>query len=322
MKYLIVAIIFLFQSAFVYCQTTLKDFPVLTGPYLGQKPPGLVPEMFAPGIVSTGNHEHSSPVFTPDLKEIYWSTVLRENGKFVGRPTYFMKMINGVWNKPEIPIFSKNFTTCENPFISPDGEKIYFAVGKTPIPEEFTFYFVNRVGDGWSEPVKLNGLEIKANDDGFSPSVSKNGTIYYSSFYEKSKAGFGLYYSKMVNGEYQKPVLMEEKFNKLNVDWTPYIAPDESYIIFSSSRDGEYGNGDLYICFREKDGSWGKVINMGDKINTKAQERFPNVSPDGKYLFFNRMQKIEGANPNGPGNGWGDVYWVNAKVIEELRPKE
>ena len=117
---------------------------------------------------------------------------------------------------------------------------------------------------------------------------------------------------------YQKPAYMDDKFNAHQTDWTPYIAPDESYFIFCSFRAGGFGSGDLYISFKQKDGSWGKVINMGDKINTPANERFPNVTPDGKYLFFNSTKKIPGAAANAPGNGDGDVYWVDAKIIEEL----
>jgi hypothetical protein len=39
-----------------------NDFPKLTGPYLGQKPPGMKPEIFAPGIVSTGMYERDMAV--------------------------------------------------------------------------------------------------------------------------------------------------------------------------------------------------------------------------------------------------------------------
>lgn len=63
-------------------------------------------------------------------------------------------------------------------------------------------------------------------------------------------------------------------------------------------------------------------MNMGNRINTEANERFPNVTPDGKFLFFNSTKKIVGADADGPGNGNGDVYWVSAKIIEELRAKE
>jgi Tol biopolymer transport system component len=279
-------------------------------------------ELFAPGIVSTGNFEHSSPVFSPDLTEIYWSTIIEENGKTVSRPTYYMKMTNGVWTKPQIPTFGKKFLYCENPFISPDGKKLFFAASDTLPPSKRDLYYVDRVGDDWSDPIELDETVNTIDYNEFSPSISKNGTIFFSGFYEKAKYQWGLYYSNLASGKYQKPVLMEEKFNSLQGDWTPYIAPDESYFIFSSFRKGEFGMGDLYICFKEKDGSWGNAINMGDKINTDANERFPNVTPDGKYLFFNSTRKIQGADPNSPGNGYGDIYWVDAKIINELKPKK
>lgn len=53
------------------CYAQQDDFPVLRGPYLGQKPPGLIPEIFAEGVMTTEFHEHSSPAFSPDGKEVY-----------------------------------------------------------------------------------------------------------------------------------------------------------------------------------------------------------------------------------------------------------
>jgi Tol biopolymer transport system component len=320
-----VSIICLIVLAVTNLLSKQSDFPKLTGPYLGQKTPGMKAELFAPRIVSTGDFEHSSPVFSPDLTEIYWSTTHEDkNGETYLRPTYYMKQVNGVWSEPKIPSFGKDFKVCENPFIQPDGKRIYFHANKT-LPEGHSFkldlYYAERKGDDWSEPVKLTETINTPNYLEGMPSVSRNGTLYFVGYYAKSEDGFGLYYSKLVNGKYEKPALMEEKFNSLNADWTPYIAPDESYFIFCSFRDGGFGSGDLYICFKEKDGSWGKVINMGDKINTIANERFPNVTPDGKYFFFNSTRKIQGADPNSPGNGNGDIYWIDAKIIEELRPK-
>jgi hypothetical protein len=36
----------------------------------------------------------------------------------------------------------------------------------------------------------------------------------------------------------------------------PFVAPDESYLIFQSKRPGGFGNNDLYISFRNKGGQW------------------------------------------------------------------
>jgi Tol biopolymer transport system component len=97
-------------------------------------------------------------------------------------------------------------------------------------------------------------------------------------------------------------------------DWHPCIAPDESYIIFDSNRPGSHlgeGTFDLYVCFRLQDGTWGKAINIGEKLNVNAENTIASITRDGSYLFYNSKN-----------NGTWDIYWVSTKVIEDLRPKE
>ena len=78
---------------------------------------------------------------------------------------------------------------------------------------------------------------------------------------------------------------------------------------------------DLYVSFRRESGSWTKPKNMGRKINSEAKDAFPYVTSDGKYFFFNssRVSVLNDKKiPDGPGN----IYWVDAKIIEELKPDE
>ena len=51
---------------------------------------------------------------------------------------------------------------------------------------------------------------------------------------------------------------------------------------------------------------------MGDKINSDKKEFYASVTPDGKYILFNRNF----------GKGNIDIYWVDAQIIETLRPKQ
>jgi Tol biopolymer transport system component len=81
-------------------------------------------------------------------------------------------------------------------------------------------------------------------------------------------------------------------------------------MIFEAQRAEGLGGDDLYISFRKPDGGWTKAVNMGSAINSKASERCPTVTPDGKYLFF---------ISNRSGNY--DYYWIDAGVIEELGPE-
>jgi hypothetical protein len=98
------------------------DFPVLKGPYLGQKPPGMTPELFAPGIITTEFHEHSSPAFSPDGSEVFWSVFINFWGPQV---ILTMRLENGRWTRPEVASFSGQYTDG-NPCFSKDGNKLYF----------------------------------------------------------------------------------------------------------------------------------------------------------------------------------------------------
>lgn len=104
-------------------------------------------------------------------------------------------------------------------------------------------------------------------------------------------------------------------------DGYPYIAHDESFLLFGSFRPGSIGMSDLYVSFQRADGTWTQPKNLGRKINSEAKDVHPFVSADGKYLFFmsSRISRLNSYRiPDGPGN----VYWVKADFLERIRKKE
>ena len=75
-------------------------------------------------------------------------------------------------------------------------------------------------------------------------------------------------------------------------------------------------NADLYISFKQDDGTWGKAINMGKEVNSDRWDAYASVTPDGKYILFNRGVSTDEDSRN------IDIYWVDAKIIETLRLKQ
>jgi hypothetical protein len=272
------------------------DFLILKGPYLGQKPPGDLPELFAPGIISNCDL-HSSVYFPPSGEEVYFSKL---NGSW---NIMYMKQENGLWTPPQF--LCKGLT----PFLSPDGNALFFST------QDWELWRMERSIGGWTKPANLGpNINFAQRQDG--PSVTHNGTLYYCTNYRMAK---GIVRSTFENGRYMEPQPLGGVINSSHNEGFPFIAPDESYIIFSSFRPGSYGLGDLYISFRRDDGTWTKPKNLGPKINSEAKDRFPYVTPDGKYLFFNsnRVSILNSKKiPDGPGN----VYWVDASFIEKLKP--
>lgn len=269
------------------------DFPRLSGPYLGQKTPGMVAEVFAPGIISKEFWELEG-VFAPGMKEFYFTRDKGQdknavNNKF--NPVVIgFRQENNVWKKFE------EFKRKGEVTFSPDGARMYMAKN-----------YKERTNAGWSENKRLGAMFDRKEWGIMRLSSSAQGTYVFDDFKTKDIIRI----SEVVNGERRAPMPMGENINTGKATAHPFIAPDESYIIWDSEREGGYGGSDLYISFKQQTGAWGKAINMGKAVNSSKSDTYASVTPDGKYILFNR--KVADKNYN------VDIYWVDAKIIDSLR---
>jgi Tol biopolymer transport system component len=279
------------------------DFTDLRGPYMGQKKPGLTPRIFAPGIVSTSKPEFNA-AFSPDGQEFFFSI-----SQSSGRETMLvMKLRNSLWTRPQSPAFVSPQKDCD-PFFSQDGNRLYFISTRPkknkPASRDWDIWFVKKTPSGWSEPENI-GPPVNSDQDEYYVSLTKDKTIYFASNRAGGSGLFDIYCSKLRNNQYSKPKNLGTGINTRYLEHDPLIAPDESYIIFTSvNRPDGFGSGDLYISFRTKDNSWGKAKNMGKLFNSKGYDFCPMVSPDGQYFFFTSRR---------------DIYWVSIKAIKKLKP--
>jgi WD40-like Beta Propeller Repeat len=284
-----------------------KEFPKLTGPYLGQKPPGNTPEIFAPEVITVP--VHSAVVFSPDGLEalcVPWSTLKME----------MMKQVNGVWTKPRRVSFASEYD-AENPCFTEDGSRMYFTSTRpiktegVNIKEKFwreNIWYVDRQKEGWSEPVPLNS-DVNSFDIHWEISINDlNKDLYFSASSGEMGGGSDIYKSAYVDGRYTSPEKLSGVINTDGDEDTPFIASDGSYLIFAR-KPGANTFADLYISFRNANGRWGNAVNLGSTINSPSHEIYPVVTRDKKYLFFISMRL-----------GKPQIYWVDAKIIEELRP--
>ncbi len=263
------------------------NFPALKGPYMGQKPPGMVAEPFAPGIISTQGWELEG-VFAPGMTEFYYTT---DEGKGTPITVIGFRQYNNVWKK--YLEFKRNGEVT----FSPDDQRMYMAEG-----------YKNRIGDGWSERKSLGSMFDRKDWGIMRLSPSAKGSYVFDDYKNKNSIRI----STIKEGKRQVPKIMGPEIN--SGQWTahPFIAADESYLIWDSERQGGYGASDLYISFKQLDGSWGPAINMGNKVNSEKGDTYASVTPDGKYLLFNRRIDDETDNT--------DIYWIDAQIIETLRP--
>ncbi|SDE10573.1 WD40-like Beta Propeller Repeat [Kordiimonas lacus] len=269
-----------------------NEASVAEGPYFGQQPPGLTPEVFAPGIISKG-HRELSGFFSPDMTEYYY-TLKKTNSEDWWLVS--LKQADGRWT------VSGMTERVGRPIVSPDGKTMH--LGK---------HYRERAGDDWGEMKSLGPdfEDIRI----MRLSATLDGTYVFDEAGVPNGDGI-IRYSHLVDGVRQAPEAFGTEINTGLWNAHPFVAPDGSYIIWDGERESGQGDGDLYISFQLPDGTWTDAQNMGAEINTAASEAGAYVSPDGKYLFFNRVVSPPGNYDN------IDIFWVDAKVIENLRPQD
>jgi len=297
MKSKTISIGILLSITFVFSSHAQQDdFPVLKGPYLGQKPPGTKPQLFAYDIIDNGDKVFAI-TFSPDGKECFYTKSIKTSTIMTTRE------MNSQWSKPVIAEFSGKFFDFE-PIITPDGKKMIFG-SKRPMSSDtkavgIPQWFVKKTDNEWSVPKPMGSPFI----DRFCMYVSvvNNGSIYFTGM-------DGIYLSKYINGKYLPPEKLDDKINSLQYAAHPFVAPDESYIVFDAQPVD--GNAELFISFKNNKNAWTEPVKLGSDFNTHQNELCAFVSRDGKYLFFSRLSSVE-----------GDIYWVDAKIVEKLNPKD
>ena len=308
------------------------------GPYLGQKAPGLTPQLFAPGFVSTGIFERDVAM-TPDGREFYFSAGFRTITTIM-----VTRLRDGAWTTPEVAPFATDpaYFYME-PCVSHDGRRIFFLTtrpraGQAPKSGwgSNSIWAADRNGDGtWGEPYDL-GPPINGPDLTYFPSITRDGTLYFSRAKVPGKDS-AIYRSRLAGGRYQEPERLPDSVNGAGLIYNAFVASDESYLIA-----GVEGREDAtppkkanyYVFFRNPDGTWTAGTNMGPAVNDLANtQHSPYVSPDGRYFFFSSNAAAEPAAPSlkgltharlvelnsSPRNGNSDIYWMDARIVQELR---
>lgn len=272
--------------------------------YLNQKPPGLTPEKFAVGVVSLPDQYEFGSIFSLDGNEFYYAANVGERAEI-----RMMKLTNEGWSKPK-RVINNDIFSFNDQFFSPDEGRLYF-ISDMPLngkgdKKDYDIWFIKREGDGWSAPINA-GKVINSDKNEYYVSFTQNGTMYFSSLVETSEAkinSYDIYASKQVNGVFQKPVRLSANVNSDHYEADVFVAYDESYLIFCGDRPDGLGHGDLFISFRNADGTWTKAKNLGKTINTPGHELCPFVTKDGKYFFYTSNK---------------DIYWVDAALLKTFR---
>jgi len=287
------------------------------------------PELFGEGVFSTGAWDFFV-AFTPDQRTAYFC---RADGRF----SYFTILLSrqrgdGGWGEPEVAPFSGRWSDAD-PHISPDGRRLFWISNRplpgTPPPADtargdYDIWYVEHAADGaWGEPRHVGAPVSAPGATEWSPSVAANGNLYFGTVRPGGRGGNDLYVARLVGGTYAEPESLGDSINTRGGEVEPWVAPDESYLIFSGqARPGSVGGFDLFVS-RRVNGAWQAAVPLGGGVNSPAGDFNQSVSPDGRWLYFSstrgRFDRVPDAplgyaelqrRLTGVGNGLGDIYRV------------
>ncbi|GFD68668.1 PD40 domain-containing protein [Alteromonas sp. KUL106] len=293
----------------VVSKTKEENWPRLTGLYLGQQTPGNTPQVFAPGLISTDNYFELNSVFSSDQKAFMFSRTINGNYKM------FLSYVdeNGYWTSPQMTNVSEaNESYAEADMVFSHDERWLYFISDRPL-----YGYPKGQYEIWRSSIEKNkkgyifgppeplGENINTEHNDLYPHIVGDGSLYFSSSQEKNFGKGDIYRSQYRNGEFDTPLNLGSAINSENYEGDIYVSPDESYLIHvSSGRTDGFGKSDLYISFKQEDGSWRKSVNMGKAFNSPDTDYCPMVTPDGKYFFFSRN---------------GTIMWVSTNSFEQLK---
>lgn len=197
----------------------------------------------------------------------------------------------GKWSNKKIASFSGSYSDLE-PFLSQDGLRLYFVsnrpVSKEDETKDFDIWYVEResLNHSWSEPINP-GSPVNSQLNEFYPAITNSKNLYFTLLDPDKKRQDDIYVCIWNGEKYESPKPLSDAINSDGAEYNAYVAPDESYIIFSGwKRDGSVGGGDLHISRKDSNGAWLQAENLGKEINSKQIDYCPYVNTKTNTLYF------------------------------------
>ena len=278
-----------------------------------------IPEIFAERVISLKDVNVFTFAFTNNDKTIYFT---RRHGN-EKQKIYVTNFEDGKWTEPKTASFSTD--RDENPFVTSNGKTIYFG-SQRPIPVrqnkgnfDMNIWKTDWKNGKWSEPTPLNDTinQVQVEKEEW-PSSNQNsiftndGLNFYFATMIRGTETIEMFQTKQIKGAFTQPKKIDNLF-KDDKYWksTPIISPDGKYLIFNAydTPDGKGGE-DIYVSQKTEKG-WSLAKNIGELVNSKAEEAGARFSQDGKYFFFTRENK-----KNNEQDGIWSIYYLETKYLQ------
>ena len=149
------------------------------------------------------------------------------------------------------------------------------------------FYVSSLENNIWSKAMPA-GLPLNTTGNEGAQTLSSNGQYMFFTACDR-RDGLGrcdIYYSSFDGNTWSEPRNAGAPINSASWDSQPSINAEGRVLYFTSNRSGGMGGMDIWYSVFGLNGTWGKPVNLGGKVNTKGDEMSPFIYFDSRTLYF------------------------------------
>jgi outer membrane protein OmpA-like peptidoglycan-associated protein/Tol biopolymer transport system component len=261
------------------------------------------------GDINSSESEYA-PVFTPDGKYMYFSSLRRS---IYGKENIlFSAQKNMIWSTPEaVDELSTDFNESFGS-LSEDGKTAYlFGYYKKTNTNGDIYTSTQKDNGRWTKPQVIPEVSSPYYD--LQPYVYKDEVMVFTSNRHGEHDNHDLYISHKRGDTWSEPVNLGAVINTAYDEQSPFISPDGRSLYFASTGHAGYGGYDIFMSQRIGDSwtEWTEPQNMGPILNSNKDDRYYCISPDGQYGYLS-------SNRYG-GMGQEDIYYLDLGLLRRLQ---
>jgi len=261
------------------------------------------------GSINTSDSEYA-PVFTPDGKYIYFSSLRRS--PFGKENIFLSQQQNDVFREAiEVDELCTDYNESFGS-LSMDGNTAYLFGYYSKDTTNGDIYLTTLKDNGfWNKPTLIK--EVSSNYYDLQPFVWRDKVMFLTSNRDGNHKNYDLFVSENQNGTWSNPINIGEVINTPYDEQSPFLSPDGKYLYFASFGHNGFGGNDIFVSTRIGNSwtQWSKPVNMGPIINSVKDDRYFVIAPDGKtaYICSNRVG----------GMGQEDIYTIDLGLLDKMK---
>jgi len=202
--------------------------------------------------------------------------------------------------------------------ITPDGNTLVMVLGNKIDPKRDKLVsgmsMSSKQGDSWSKPEAQEIADYYNYSDKANFYLANNRKTLLMSIERDDTFGDRDLYVSFLNRDdsWTAPLNLGNQINTATAETSPFLAPDDKTLFFSTAGFAGFGKSDIYMTRRLDDTwqNWSEPLNMGPNVNSDGDDLFFTMPAEGDFAYYTKEDSL----------GDMDIYRLEMPLFYEIDP--